>query len=433
MYKAPLYQALKALSDKSPLRFSMPGHGGKESPCIPSLFDATLDFTELQGTGNLYEKDTVIAKAESLWAARMGAANALFLTGGSSQGVRSALLLAELIGKKVLFGRNTHLSADTAMALCDIAPIYLQEVSEITVRDAFVAHPDIAALFVTSPSYYGVDLKIDALAKLCKQQGIPLIVDEAHGAHYAFLEGKSSAVKQGASMGITSLHKTLPAMGQCALMTLAEGISLAAARRASAAFGTSSPSYVMMAQADMLRAALEKDGAKNAQALTLLRQKLRPFGLVPNDDPYRLHIETAPFGYSGHTARDFLHEQGILIELADKNGIVCILSFYHTEKDFRRFFAALSALYSETRPPLPLQQMQLTVPPTQVLSPREVFFAKKSTCPLRYASGCIAGQSIALFPPCTSLVAPGELLTDEVVAALLTWFPPEEPVLVCVV
>jgi len=432
MCNAPLYEALKSLAKRQPIRFSMPGHGGQSPLDTPVLFAASLDFTELQETGNLYAEDTIIAAAEALWAQKMGAENALFLTGGSSQGVRSALLLLNLAGKKVLFGRDTHQSVDTALALLDITPLYLQKVTAETVQATLTNHQDIAALFVTSPSYYGVDLDIKALASLCKKEGIPLIVDEAHGAHYAFLTAKPQAVASGATVAVTSLHKTLPAMGQSALMTLSAGLPPAAARRANMAFGTSSPSYIMLAQADLLRAALERDGCPNLDAVHALRQALIPLGLADNDDPYRLHIMTAPFGYSGYEARGFLHKNGILIELADKNSIVCILSFYHTASDFETFLKALKSLYGNNRPPLRVQETELPTLPARILSPRSAFLAKKEQRPLKSCTGCIAGQSLALFPPGTALVAPGELLTKESIDALLTFFPPDEPLLVCV-
>ena len=259
---APLYDALRALAARGDLRMHMPGHKGR-LPFAPELDQAAvLDYTELAATGNLYAGGDIIGAAEALYAQSFGMAQAQFLTGGSTQGVFTALFYAAQRGKTLLLCRGSHFSAYNACALLGLQPRYLAQprlspfgcYGPVTAQsvDAALSHISAAAVLITSPTYYGVCSDLAAIGGVCRRHGALLIVDGAHGAHLPFLSGWENAM-QGADILISSAHKTLPALGQSALLFSSGSVDAAALRRASALFGTSSPSYALMAGLDAAR------------------------------------------------------------------------------------------------------------------------------------------------------------------------------------
>ena len=237
---APLYDALRALAGSHPLRMHMPGHKGRPLP-IPELGDyAALDFTELPPTGDLYAGGGPIGAAQDLWARAFGMAQCLFLTGGSTQGVLSALTLACRPGEGILLDRGCHRSAYNALALLDLHPVYLYRaalpdtdilgpITPEQVAQALACHPEIKTVCITSPTYYGVLSDIPALAACCHAHGARLVVDAAHGAHLPFLGNRDLAR---ADLAVVSAHKTLSAPGQSALLLAGADFSHAELRRA---------------------------------------------------------------------------------------------------------------------------------------------------------------------------------------------------------
>ena len=257
----PLCDALRTFAATAPLRMHMPGHKGMGLPLPELSAAAPLDFTELPPTGNLFEGDGPIRAAEELWAAAFHMDACLFLTGGSTQGVLSALTLTCRPGDAVLLDRGCHRSAYNALALLDLQPHYLYRpwleeegiggpVSPQAVEKELAEHPEIKTVCITSPTYYGVQSDISTLASVAHTHGARLIVDGAHGAHLPFLGDFSLSA---ADLAVVSAHKTLPAPGQSALL-FANGVPLEELCRAGSLYGSSSPSSPMMAALDAARA-----------------------------------------------------------------------------------------------------------------------------------------------------------------------------------
>ena len=269
MGSTPLYDALRAFAAQRPLRMHMPGHKGKSLPAPELAAIAAIDFTELPPTGDLFSGGGAIGAAEALWAKVFHMASCLFLTGGSTQGVHAALALACKPGETVLLDRGSHRSAYNALALLDLKPVYLERpwlasegitgpISPSSVAQALEEHPEAKTLCITSPTYYGVLSDLPALAELMHRRGGVLVVDGAHGAHLPFLGNDHLSA---ADLVVTSAHKTLPALGQSALLLAGERFPHAGLRRAASLYGSSSPSYPMMACLDLCRAWMEEEGA----------------------------------------------------------------------------------------------------------------------------------------------------------------------------
>ena len=349
----PLYDALKAYVSKANSRFHMPGHSGNFLPAPELQPLAPLDVTEVPGTGNLYEAGEPFDSAQALWAQAAGFDHCQFLTGGSTMGLHTGLALLAQPGSTVLVDRGCHRSVFHAMALLDLHPVYLERpwcsgenltgpFTPEQVVNTLKKHPEIKTVCITSPTYSGVLSDIPAIAREIHAHGGRLLVDGAHGAHLPFLGvdafGEADCV-------VVSAHKTLPAMGQTALL-FTRGLDPDRVRRMAAVYGTSSPSYPMMASLDLARDWLEGEGReaylRTAQRVAQLREKfpsLRPgpgFAL----DPCRFTLKVQ----DGPAFARALEERGIYPEMEDGGHVVFICTACHREEDFDRLEEALEEL-----------------------------------------------------------------------------------------
>ncbi len=359
----PLYDALRALADTRPLRLDMPGHHGFPLPGgLP--WPSELDFTENGATGDLFgDGPDAIQAAEGLWAARLGFDACLFLTGGSTQGVHAGLALLAGAGGAVALDRGSHRSQFNALALLDLTPQFLPRpwleegvagpIEPETVEKTLAEHPEIKTVCIASPTYYGVLSDIPAIAGVCRAHGARLMVDGAHGAHLPFL---GYTGYQAADVVVMSAHKTLPAPGQSALL-FANGFSLAQLQRWGSVYGSSSPSYVLMAGLDGVRDYMEGEGgARYRDAVRRVDEFRRRWpALRERDgldlDPARL-VLTSPDGFA--LARS-LRERGVYPEMADAGHVVCFLTCADGAAEFDRLGRALeeAGLTGPCAPSLP--------------------------------------------------------------------------------
>lgn len=405
----PLYDALTAFADTSPLRMHMPGHKGKGLPGWERL--AGMDFTELPPTGNLYEPGGAIGRAEELWAAAFGMKECLFLTCGSTQGIHAALTLACPVGSTLLTDRNCHRSVYHAMALLDLEPVYLTEKTPQAVEKFLKTHPEIKTVCITSPDYYGRLYDVAGIAAVCRRFGAKLVVDGAHGAHLAFLGINHY---RDADLAVCSAHKTLPALGQAALLFSRGAFTGDDLRRAASIHGTSSPSYPIMASMDLARAWMESgEGQKRYRRTCGRVRELRArFPALDGEglDPGRLTLRVK----DGFAVQRALQEKGIWPEMADRGHVVFILTGADDEDDLDRLERALEELdLVEDRETYPLPPE-----PEIALRPRAALFAGTEALPLDQCADRIAGEQIAPYPPGVPVVAPGEIISKKHLAYL---------------
>ncbi len=421
----PLYDALRGYADKKPLRFHMPGHKGKPLP-VPELAGlAALDLTELSPTGNLYEAGEPFDSARRLWAELFGFDCCQFLTGGSTMGIHTGLTLCARPGSRVLVDRSCHRAVFNAMALLDLEPVYLERpwlrsenligpVSPEMVEKMLDRHPDIKTVCITSPTYAGVLSNIGVISRIVHARGGKLFVDGAHGAHLPFL---GLAPFWGADAVTVSAHKTLPAMGQTALL-FTDGFDSDLVRRTASVFGTSSPSYPMLASLDVAREWLtgEEGFHQYRQAacrVTELRQKfpgLRPeYGL--SLDPCRFVLKVK----DGPAFAKQLEERGVYPEMEDGGHVVFICTAQDSDEDFYRLERVLEELRDQMGdcPPVPAPPV-----PERMISLRSALFAPSRVRPLEDCEGEISACQIAPYPPGVPVVAPGERISKKELAYL---------------
>lgn len=412
----PLYTALLEHKKRGRASFHTPGHKNNPDALPPDLL--SLDFTELPDTDSLFEAAGPIARAEELAAELFGAKRTCISAGGCTLCIQAMFRLAAPNGGKIVCSRVLHRSAVNAMALLDLTPVWAMPGELLSVLSKT---PDAKAVYVTSPNYYGQLLDIPAIAGACQARDIPLLVDNAHGAHLMFTEPNLHPLALGASMTACSAHKTLNVLTGGAWLNIADARYAEGAKEAMALFGSTSPSYPVMASLDLAREWLRlhrgeflplQKKVADIKATARERGISLPEGLT---DPTRITLNTASVGIPGTAAAEIFRGAGVEPEFADGAHVVLIATPFNTDDDFMRLKNAIALLpvsrpLSETAelPPLPAVKMSL----------REAVFAPSKTLLLAQAAGRIAAQAACPCPPGVPVVMPGEEITKEILRFL---------------
>lgn len=442
----------------------MPGH--KRQTGEPFLRDFpnpfSIDITEIDGFDNLHHPEGIL-KASMEWAADVyGADKTWYLVNGSSCGILSAICGTVKPGERILMSRNCHKSAYHGVILSQAEAdyIYPQTLENLGIQGGILAsdvekkleeQPDIRAVLIVSPTYDGVVSDVEAIAEVVHQHGIPLIVDEAHGAHFPFGKGvfPRSALDCGADLVIQSLHKTLPSLTQTAVMHGRAGrVDFGRIENFLQMFQSSSPSYVFMAAIEQCIWEMSQNGAMQMQEFAGRLQKLRRqlkelkclrlLGTEVLDgkgnagafalDLSKIVVSCRNCGISGETLGDWLRQRyHIEMEMCGADYAVAITTYLDREEDLRRLGTALLELDRgladrrrkagdgglpeweiEKRPESAMPRPQIC----RNLS--EVVQCLQKEENLTDCVGKISGEFVYLYPPGIPIVAPGELITEEI-------------------
>ena len=422
----PLYDALRKYAGREPIRFHMPGHKGIIYQPADLRWMAPIDVTELPETGNLYEAGEPFDSAQKLWADLFGFEQCQFLTGGSTMGIHTGLALCCKPGDKVLMDRGCHRAAFNALALLDLEPVWLERpwlasenltgpISPGEVEQALERDQSIKTVCITSPTYAGVLSNIGAISRIVHAHGGKLFVDGAHGAHLPFL-GLEPFWE--ADCVVVSAHKTLPAMGQSALL-FASGFEPDRIRQMASVFGTSSPSYPMMASIDVVRDWMVKWGTEYYEKTAVQVAELRSAFPSLTDKPYRgFSLDPTRFVLKVKNGPDFvqkLRKKGYVPEMEDGGHVIFICTCQDTGKVIPYLTARLEELRDQMGncPPIPAPPL-----PERVCYPRQALFAPNRVLPLEDCEGEISACQIAPYPPGVPVVAPGERIAKKELAYL---------------
>lgn len=432
MTETPLYSALLSHQSLRRASFHTPGHKSNPSALPQNLL--SLDYTELPDTDSLFEAGGPILQAEQAAAALFGTKRTLFSAGGCTLCIQAMFRLAAPCGGKILCSRVVHRSAVNTMALLGLTPVWAMPEG---LRAAVEQHPDVQAVYLTSPNYYGGLADIPALAAACKKHGIPLLVDNAHGAHLFFTDPVLHPIALGASMTSCSAHKTLNVLTGGAWLNIADEQFVDGAKNAMGLFGSTSPSYPVMASLDLCRAWLEEHGkisfaqlqARVRELKTALQSMgLRVLGMAPDDsplrwDPTRITVDTASIGLAGTAAAERLREAGCEPEYADSRCVVCIATPFNPEEDFARLQSGFHGLLQHADAPIPAGNTIAQLPPLPPVraSLREAVLAPAETVALASGTGRIAAEPACPCPPGVPVVMPGEEITREAVEFLRSY------------
>lgn len=428
--QTPLYTALQEHRQLGRSAFHTPGHSGKELPFLADLLQ--LDVTELPDTDSLYEADGVILHAEQRAADVIGTARTLFSAGGCTLCIQTMLrLVSAKSGKKtVLTDRVLHRSAVHAMALLDLQPIWMLPRADAgdgfpgrihpdDVMALLKRHPDAAAVYITSPDYFGILADIRGIADVCRQYDVPLLIDNAHGAHL-FLTGENlHPIHQGAAMTACSAHKTLPVLTGGAWLNIADATYATYAKDAMALFGSTSPSYPIMASLDLCIQWAQTKGKQAYESLIQRVADIRAYAVecgisLPQGavDPTRIILQTVPLGITGKQAAEVFRTHLIEPEYADDANVVLIATPFHTKQDFLRVKQAIADL--PKKDPLTFGNVLPSLPKA-AMTVRQAVFAQWEEIPISESIGRIAASTACPCPPGVPVVMPGEIITKEMV------------------
>jgi lysine decarboxylase len=394
------------------------------------------------GLDTIKHAGALLAEGERRAAALWGADWCRFSVAGSTHGNQALALAAGSPGDEVIVSRTLHRSLLLGLVLAGLRPVWVRPeldpaaglpraVAVGTVRAALAAHPRARAVFLGDPAYTGATGDLAGHAAAAHDAGVPLLVDAAWAAHFGFHPGlPPHALAAGADAMVTSAHKALPAYTQGALVLARTGLlSPARLDRAFEATHTTSPAGAIMASIDAARALLARDGeALSARLLAVVaaaRQRLRAVrGLAvldgPGVEPTKLVVLLAGTGAHGHAVEADLLAAGMPVEMADRDTIVPIVTLADDETHVTRFTTALAAAVERHRSAArrPAPSVAWTVTPQQAMPPREAFFAPHETVAAAAAAGRVSAELIAPYPPGVPVLAPGEVITAELIGAL---------------
>ncbi len=429
----------------------MPGHKRKSIAGISPEF-ASVDFTEVEGTDDLHDPSGIILEAEKYAAEILGADETFFLINGSTSGVLAAISGCVKKGGKLLMARNSHRSALNAVYLRDIVPVFIfpDHLEEPFIPDALSAadiekgldeNPDVEAVFIVSPTYEGRLSDIRSIAEAVHKRGIPLIVDEAHGAHLSFTKNSSSdAIRSGADVVIQSVHKTLPAPTQTALLSVKGRIADSAKiRRFLSIYQSSSPSYPLMSMIDGCVRYMAENGDELISKLQTNFEKMLNrlevcdkliFSPCIKDlregraDYGKLLICTGKCRETGfETARILREEFGIETEMDSEGYVLAMFTVCDDPEDFHRVTEALIALDKRlspnTDPKVTAGLKRATdFRPLKKMGFAESCDAPHEEVPLEEAEGRVCASLIYMYPPGTPLLIPGEEISGKLIRFL---------------
>uniref|UniRef100_UPI004048DCCF aminotransferase class I/II-fold pyridoxal phosphate-dependent enzyme n=1 Tax=Lysinibacillus sp. FSL H8-0500 TaxID=2921393 RepID=UPI004048DCCF len=439
--KKPIIEGLERFRQQQNISFHVPGHKHGELSHLPQAFKDVMryDVTELSGLDDLHYPEEMIGEAENLLAKTYGAMKSFFLVGGSTVGNLAMIYATCQAGDTIIVQRNAHKSIFHAIELVGAKPIFVSpQWDERTLTATYVTYRDLKeavesyskakAVVLTYPTYYGMTSSdIQQQIAYCQEKGIPVLVDEAHGAHFhACTLFQPSALSFGADIVVQSAHKTLPAMTMASFLHVnSQLIDADRIHYYLRMLQSSSPSYLLLASLDDARhyvqTYMESDGAYIIEKKNQWVEALRSIGsleVIEVDDPLKLLLRVN--GYSGFQLQQVLEAQHVYGELADANQVLLMLPLLkqgHTYPfaEIRiRIKEAITMLVdtektaSKAAPRTAYQFAPITEP---MYTFNEIASLNKEWLPYMRTIGRIAASMIIPYPPGIPLLVPGEKIT----------------------
>ncbi len=446
---APLYEALQSQREEPIVHFDVPGHkggrGNKELRDFLGKDCLRMDVNSMKSLDNLCHPVSVIKQAQELAAEAFKAKESFFIVNGTTAAVQCMIMTACKEGEKIIMPRNVHRSAINALVVTGAIPCYVNPgtnkklgiplgMSIDDVKKTMDENPDAKAILVNNPTYYGICSNLLEIVRLAHERNMLVLVDEAHGTHFYFGDNMPvSAMAAGADMAAVSLHKTGGSLTQSSLLLVGENVNAGYVHQIINLTQTTSASYLLMVSLDLARKNLYLNGKemfeKTVKYSDYARDEINKLGgyyaygeeLVNGDDIYafdrtKLSVHTMEIGLAGIEVYDLLRDEyGIQIELGDLGNILAIVSAGDRELEIERFISALSEikrLYSKD--PSGLFDHEY-INPIVVASPKAAFYSEKEQIYIDKSKGRICNEFVMCYPPGIPILAPGEIITDEII------------------
>lgn len=445
-----LYQKLKTYSETDYYGFHMPGHKRNQS-FLSNELPYGQDITEIEGFDDLHHPQTILKEAQERAAKVYGAEETCFLVNGSTVGILSGILGNTKRGDHILVARNCHKSVYHGIELNGLIPHFLYPeysqdlklntgITVSAVKAALKAHPDISAIVLVSPTYDGVLSDIKGISEAAHEKKIPLIVDEAHGAHFGFHPYfPENALSKGADVVIHSVHKTLPSLTQTALLHMQGNlVNKKRVRKYLDMLQSSSPSYILMASIDacihFLETEKEKAFETYAKELHSLREALKGLKTIevvePKEveyDPSKIVISSGKSGKSGKELYQILLEKYHLqMELAAGTYTLAMTSVGDTKEGLTRLKEALFEMDQQLEVSQEKEKNMLgKLPVGERVFTSEALEEWAESHPEKVGAGTftdsvgkVSLEYAYLYPPGIPLIVPGERITEEIAETL---------------
>jgi lysine decarboxylase len=465
--RAPIWETLTAYARSGIYGFHTPGHksGRFVAPEILAMVGERglgLDLPAMTATDNTFHPIGCIDEAQRLASDLFGSGETIFLSAGSTLGVATALLATVPEGETVALPRNIHRSVVAGLVLSGAVPRFIPHevlpecgalgVTPERLVETLDREPKPAAVLLTRPSYYGLARELADVVDVCRKRQIPLIVDEAHGAHLHFLPDgcPTPALAAGADLVVQSCHKTLGSLLGSAQLHVGRGsaVDSAQVRDALNVLQTTSPSFLLLASLDVMRRFLWREGYRlyaaavdeahwledsidDLTGMRVLRPENEPRLAEHIRDPLRLVVNVSGTGWSGYEVERHLRNQfQVEDEMADWFNVVYVLSPRDDAEARDRLVSGLRDVSKNRRgsdvgqqaelslstldSQLSAQLLQPPIPPL-VMAPRKASLAHKAILPLGQAAGRTCAEMVMFYPPGIPLLMPGELVTAETI------------------
>lgn len=447
-----LYKILEEYGQSDIVPFHMPGHKRNVS-ILPDWNPWKMDFTEVEGLDNMHCAEGIIMEAQAELAAAYDVNASYFMVNGSTGGILAAISSCTKHGDGIVVARNCHKSVYNAIYLNELKPVYVYPaiienfeisggISPAEIEKAIIANPEVKAVVITSPTYEGIVSDVEAIARVAHNYKLPLIVDEAHGAHLKLMENcPKSAVDCGADIVIQSFHKLLPALTQTAVLHFNSGI--ADRKRLENYLGiyqTSSPSYLFMASMDWALDFMQSEEGRRLEKeywkeLNIFKEKchrLKKLCIMDREivgqnevfgfDTTKLLIGTADRKVLGSVLEERLLKQfGIQAEMSRGGSILLMTSIADGGKAFNSLYEALEKLDKQLEPAEErtreagdaCEKKALAYRATTALTCYEAVNSGHRMVGAENVIGRISAEYIYLYPPGIPIVVPGEQITKE--------------------
>lgn len=427
------------LSGNKRIPMHMPGHK-RNTALAPYLkhLGADLDITEITDFDNLHAPCGIIGKSQEKAAKLRGAEYAFYLVGGSTAGILASVSAIVEQGDKVICARNCHKSVYNALELTGADTIFVMpkihktgisgSVTPCEIEEKIKENPDTRLVIITSPTYEGVVSDIAGICKVAHSYNIPVLVDSAHGAHLGFTEDfLPDAISCGADISVESLHKTLPSLTQTAACYLnSKLISKDKLADKLAVFQSSSPSYLLMASIDGCMNLIEKQGEElfskwNERLLDFHKkcEALSNLQILKNDgdffglDKSKLVI----FTHSGKWLFDALGDMGIECEMVAPNYVVAMTGMGDTKEMLSYFATCLLKLDKQAKKPEFSNKTAISVP-QKAMDIKMAKMQGTEGVTIAEANERISARYVWAYPPGTPIIAPGEIISEEICRVL---------------
>ncbi|WP_435644431.1 aminotransferase class I/II-fold pyridoxal phosphate-dependent enzyme [Streptomyces sp. H49] len=453
--RAPVLEALEEFRRRGDVVFGPPGHkrGRGADPRVTDVLGLDVfrsDVLSLNGLDDRRQSQGVLEQAQELMADAVGAEHAFFSTCGSSLSVKTAMLSVAGPGEKLLLSRNAHKAVIAAVIINGVEPVWVHPKFDTErhlahppepedVRRRLREHPDAKGMLLITPTDWGTCADIRGVADVCHAADVPLIVDEAWGAHLPFHPGLPSwGMDADADLVVTSVHKMGGAIEQSSVFHLQhDRVAPEVLKQREDLLGTTSASSLIYGALDGWRRQMAERGHELMDAALHRAERVRAVlrelpglrvmgheiieeGLAAEFDPLKIVVDVRDLGISGMQATEWLRVHRH-VDMGGSDTCRITASITHADDDDTEkiLVDAVRSLVEhadtiERRPPVHLPEPHV-LELEQAMLPRAAFFAPVEHVPAEHAAGRIAAETISPYPPGVPVVAPGEVITDEVV------------------